>query len=76
MKIVSIYIQNFRRLLNCRIDFSDKTTLFVGANNSGKTSAMDALGKFQLDRSFTFDDLTGKNQRNRKKLGKRRRKGT
>lgn len=39
MQVLSIYIQNFRKLLNCYIDFSNKTTLFVGANNSGKTSA-------------------------------------
>lgn len=43
MKILTINIQNFRKLLQCRIDFSEKTTIFVGANNSGKTSAMDAL---------------------------------
>lgn len=46
MRIQSINIQNFRKLLQCHIDFSKETTLFVGANNSGKTSAMDALGKF------------------------------
>ncbi|HIZ54751.1 MAG TPA: AAA family ATPase [Firmicutes bacterium] len=58
MRIRSINIQNFRKLLQCHIDFSKKTTLFVGANNSGKTSAMDALGKFLADRSFTFNDVT------------------
>lgn len=58
MKIMTINIQNFRKLLQCRIDFSEKTTLFVGANNSGKTSAMDALGKFLSDRKFTFNDIT------------------
>lgn len=58
MKILTINIQNFRKLLQCRIDFSEKTTLFVGANNSGKTSAMDALGKFLSDRKFTFNDIT------------------
>ena len=58
MRIQSIKIQNFRKLLQCHIDFSEKTTLFVGANNSGKTSAMDALGKFLADRSFTFNDIT------------------
>ena len=46
MRISSIYIQNFKKLYRCKIDFSKDTTLFVGANNSGKTSAMDALGKF------------------------------
>ena len=58
MRIQSIKIRNFRKLLQCHIDFSEKTTLFVGANNSGKTSAMDALGKFLADRSFTFNDIT------------------
>lgn len=58
MKIMTINIQNFRKLLQCRIDFSEKATLFVGANNSGKTSAMDALGKFLSDRKFTFNDIT------------------
>lgn len=46
MNISSVCIQNFRKLYQCHIDFSNDTTLFVGANNSGKTSAMDALGKF------------------------------
>ena len=52
MKISSVYIQNFKKLYRCKIDFSMDTTLFVGANNSGKTSAMDALGKFLADRPF------------------------
>ena len=47
-----------RRIFQCHIEFSEKTTLFVGANNSGKTSAMDALGKFLADRNFTFNDIT------------------
>ena len=58
MQIASIYVQNFRKLYQCRIDFSDNTTLFVGANNSGKTSAMDALGKFLTGRSFVINDFT------------------
>ena len=37
---------------------SIKTTLFVGANNSGKTSAMDALAKLLANRSFVFNDIT------------------
>ena len=58
MRILEINIQNFRKLLQCHIEFSEKTTLFVGANNSGKTSAMDALGKFLADKTFTFNDIT------------------
>jgi len=58
MNISSIYVQNFRKLQQCHIDFSNTTTLFVGANNSGKTSAMDALGKFLAGRGFVFNDFT------------------
>ena len=54
MRILAINIQNFRKLLQCHIDFSKKITLFVGANNSGKTSAMDALGKFLADMSIPW----------------------
>ena len=43
MKISHIDIQNFRKLKACRVELAGKSTIFVGANNSGKTSAMDAL---------------------------------
>ena len=43
MKISFIEIQNFRKLRATYIGFHPETTLFVGANNSGKTSAMLAL---------------------------------
>lgn len=46
MRIDYVYIQNFRKLKGCRVDFSRKETIFVGANNSGKTSAMDSLMLF------------------------------
>ena len=59
MRIIGIDIQNFRKLFGCHIDISKETTLFVGANNSGKTSAMDALAKFLANRSFVFNDKSG-----------------
>lgn len=62
MRIISIYLQNFRKLYQCHIDFSEDTTLFVGANNSGKTTAMDALGKFLAGRTFAFNDFTLSNR--------------
>ena len=43
MNISFINIKNFRKLTDVKIDFSDDTTLLVGANNSSKTSAMDSL---------------------------------
>ena len=69
MRILAITIQNFRKLLQCHIEFSEKTTLFVGANNSGKTSAMDALGKFLADRNFTFNDITISERSDINKIG-------
>ena len=46
MKIAHIDIQNFRKLKACRVELAEESTIFVGANNSGKTSAMDALIMF------------------------------
>lgn len=70
MKISFIDIQNFRKLKNCRVEFSENKTVFVGANNSGKTSAMDALMIFlkktrRTDLSttdFTLSNWKGINQ--------------
>ena len=59
MKIKFVEIQNFRKLKSCRVDFADKTTIFVGANNSGKTSAMEGLNKFLLRKNeFSTTDFT------------------
>ena len=46
MYIECIDVRNFRKLKFCRIELAKKETIFVGANNSGKTSAMDALSLF------------------------------
>jgi predicted ATP-dependent endonuclease of OLD family len=53
MKINFVRIKNFRKLKNCKIVFSDKETIFVGANNSGKTTAIDALITFLERKTFT-----------------------
>ncbi len=58
MRIDFTDVQNFRRLKNCRIYFSDKETIFVGPNNSGKTTAMDALIAFFKTKKFTTRDFT------------------
>ncbi|PHV09774.1 AAA family ATPase [Chitinimonas sp. BJB300] len=55
MHIEFVEIANFRKLLSARVDLSVKTTLFVGANNSGKTSAMLALRRFLTPRRCPFD---------------------
>jgi len=59
MKIDFIEIKNFRKLQSCRIDFDQEKTLLVGANNSGKTSAMIALRKFFISpKSIELRDVS------------------
>lgn len=69
MKIDFVDIQNFRKLKCCRIDLADRETLFVGANNSGKTSAMDALITFFKSKSLTTRDFTLSNWKGIKAIG-------
>lgn len=58
MRIDFIEIRNFRRLAAIRIDFSGRTSLFVGANNSGKTSAITALRYFLIrQNAFSVFDI-------------------
>lgn len=70
MKLDCVDIQHFRKLRSCRVKFSEKETIFVGANNSGKTTAMNALMMF-LKKSrngdisttdFTLSNWKGINQ--------------
>ncbi|MBC8754998.1 AAA family ATPase [Kordia sp. YSTF-M3] len=59
MEINFIDIQNFRKLKTCHIDIGKKQTIFVGPNNSGKTSAMDSLSFFLTEKNkFTTRDFT------------------
>jgi predicted ATP-dependent endonuclease of OLD family len=52
-------IGNYRKLLSVRIDLAKDKTIFVGANNSGKTSAMTALRHFLVGKSdFSLNDFT------------------
>ncbi|WP_417591442.1 ATP-dependent endonuclease [Owenweeksia hongkongensis] len=69
MRIKFIQIQNFRKLQSCRIDFSEKETIFVGANNSGKTTAMDALMVFLEKKSIKTQDFTLSNWKELNKIG-------
>lgn len=46
-----IEIRQFRRLGNVQLDIDKKTTILVGANNSGKTSVLAALRHFLADGS-------------------------
>lgn len=46
MKITSFALKNYRRLADVTLVLDDKTTILVGANNSGKTSCIGALHTF------------------------------
>lgn len=61
MRIEQIELGNFRKLQSVHIGISEQKTVFVGANNSGKTSAMVALRYFLLERErskITLNDFT------------------
>ena len=58
MKITSIAIKNFRRLEQVTIGFEDDETVFVGPNNSGKTSATAAFRCFLGGKDFKVHDLS------------------
>jgi hypothetical protein len=61
MRIDFVEIANFRKLRSTRVGFAEDKTVFVGANNSGKTSAMVALRWFLVDHersNFTLNDFT------------------
>lgn len=71
MLIKFIEVNNFRKLLACKIDLSESETVFVGANNSGKTSAMDALILFLKQRNYIGTrDFTLSNWRAINQIGK------
>lgn len=62
MNIESVHIRNFRKLKNCHIDLGEKETVFVGANNSGKTSAISAIVWFLKNtEKFTLKEFTATN---------------
>lgn len=58
MKLSKVSIRNFRRLENVDIDIEEKETIFVGPNNSGKTSATAIFRCFLDGRNFAVHDFS------------------
>lgn len=58
MRIDFVKIKNFRKLISCKIEFSEIETIFVGANNSDKSTAMDALITLLERKDFKIQDFT------------------
>ena len=69
MRIDSIDMQNFRKLKKTKIELAKKETVFVGANNSGKTSSLDALRIFLTKKKFSTRDFTLDNWIGLNKIG-------
>ncbi|MFT5359914.1 MAG: putative ATP-dependent endonuclease of OLD family [Candidatus Paceibacteria bacterium] len=59
MKLDSLHIRNFRRLRDVVIDMHKDISIFVGSNNSGKTSVVQALQLFvsASREKFSIHDL-------------------
>ncbi len=56
--IKRIAVRNFRRLEEISIDLEARETVFVGPNNSGKTSATAIFRSFLADRNFSIHDFS------------------
>ena len=70
MKITSFALKNYRRLADVTLVLNDKTTVLVGANNSGKTSCIGALHTFlKSPENLKVRDISKGNWREIQKLG-------
>lgn len=58
MKLIQARIRGFRRLEDVSIDFEESDTVFVGPNNSGKTSATDIFRLFLKSGDFSIHDFS------------------
>ncbi|MBF0244338.1 MAG: AAA family ATPase [Planctomycetes bacterium] len=58
MKLTCIAIRNFRRLERVDIGIEEDETVFVGPNNSGKTSATAAFRCFLGEKDFKVHDVS------------------
>lgn len=58
MKLTHARVSGFRRLENVLIDFDEHETVFVGPNNSGKTSAAEVFRLFLKTGDFSVHDFS------------------
>ncbi|WP_338450555.1 ATP-dependent endonuclease [Niallia oryzisoli] len=59
MFIEKLNIKNYKKLKDVKVCLSQKQNLFIGPNNSGKTSVIEILVKFLTDKkSFNIYDVT------------------
>jgi predicted ATP-dependent endonuclease of OLD family len=68
--LACVEIQRFRRLRTVRVPIDNKTTILVGANNSGKTSIVTAMWQFLSDApTFGACDLSADQWPRLRRLG-------
>jgi predicted ATP-dependent endonuclease of OLD family len=71
MKVSSLALKNYRRLVDVNLVLDDKQTILVGANNSGKTSCIGALHTFlKSPDSLKVRDISKRNWKQIQELGK------
>ena len=65
MWIRKLEIENFRGIQNATVEFSERQTVFVGANGAGKSTIIESLallfGRDRLVRNLTEHDFFGRN---------------
>lgn len=72
MKITSFALKNYRRLADVTLVLDDKTTVLVGANNSGKTSCIGALHTFlKSPENLKVRDISKRNWKEIQRLGEK-----
>ena len=72
MRITDITIRNFRKFKKVFVDLRGDTTVFIGANNSGKTSALVAMRYFLKPdgyKNFSVYDFTLSHYAKMKEIG-------
>jgi putative ATP-dependent endonuclease of OLD family len=58
MRLITAFIRNFRRLEEVEVNFENSETIFVGPNNSGKTSSTSIFRCFLSSRDFKIHDFS------------------
>ena len=74
MYIADIKIRNFRKLKEVHVNLCEDKTVFIGANNSGKTSALVALRYFlkpDYHKKFSIYDFTISNHEKINDIGRK-----
>lgn len=57
MRILGVYLQDFRNIAHARIDLGGRDAFFLGSNAQGKTALLEACGLLTAMRSFRTGDL-------------------